>query len=44
MDAIMNRDYNVIMGIQLISVVLTLIGLIISDISYALVDPRITFK
>ncbi len=43
-DSIMVRDYNMIMGIQLISALLVLIGLLISDISYALVDPRISFK
>lgn len=37
------RDYNVIMGILLISSVLTLIGILLSDIAYALVDPRISF-
>lgn len=37
------RDYNVIMGILLLSSVLTLIGILLSDISYALVDPRISF-
>ena len=41
--AIQFRDYNVIMGILLISSVLTLIGILLSDISYALVDPRISF-
>jgi len=43
LQAIHLRDYAVIMGILLISAVMTLIGLLISDISYALVDPRITF-
>jgi peptide/nickel transport system permease protein len=42
-EAIMLRDYNVIMAILLISSVLTLIGMLISDLMYALVDPRITF-
>ena len=41
--AIQFRDYNVIMGILLLSAVLTLIGILLSDISYALVDPRISF-
>lgn len=41
--AITFRDYNVIMGILLISSILTLIGILLSDISYALVDPRISF-
>jgi len=43
LQAIQLRDYTVIMGILLISAVMTLCGLLISDISYALVDPRITF-
>jgi len=43
LTAINFRDYNVIMGVLLISAVLTLIGILISDISYALVDPRISF-
>lgn len=42
-EAIMLRDYNVIMAILLISSVLTLIGMLLSDLMYALVDPRITF-
>lgn len=37
------RDYNVVMAVLLISSVLTLIGMLLSDLSYALVDPRITF-
>ena len=41
--AITLRDYNVIMGVLLISSVLTLFGILLSDISYALVDPRISF-
>ena len=40
--AIQFRDYNVIMGIPF-SQRSTLIGILLSDISYALVDPRISF-
>ena len=43
-QAVLNRDYNMVMAIQLISAVLTLIGLLISDILYAVVDPRITYS
>jgi len=43
LDSIHAQDYNALMGILLVSAVLTLIGILISDISYALVDPRITF-
>ncbi len=40
-EAILSRDYPLIMGILSFSAVLTLIGLLISDILYAIVDPRI---
>ena len=40
----MSRDYPTIMGILVISAILTLIGNLIADISYALVDPRIRVK
>lgn len=43
-EAIKSLDYNVIMGVLLVSAVLTLFGLLISDISYAIVDPRISFE
>jgi len=43
LDSIHSQDYNALMGILLVSAVLTLIGILISDISYALVDPRISF-
>ncbi|MBM76757.1 MAG: hypothetical protein CMK59_15220 [Proteobacteria bacterium] len=42
-EAIMTRDYNVVMAILLISSLLTLIGMLLSDLLYALIDPRITF-
>ncbi|MDR3112781.1 MAG: ABC transporter permease [Endomicrobium sp.] len=43
-DAIMARDYPVIMGIGVISAFLTLLGNIIADVSYACADPRIRYK
>lgn len=43
-ESVLARDYPVIMGIATISAVLTLIGLLISDILYVIVDPRITFE
>ena len=42
-ESITARDYNAIMAVLLISSLLTLCGLLISDLSYALVDPRISF-
>ena len=41
-DAILNRDYNVIMAVQLISAVLVMSGVLLADILYAVVDPRIS--
>lgn len=43
-NSILSRDYNVIMGLLAIQAFLMLIGNIISDIAYVLVDPRIDFK
>ena len=42
-DAINLRDYNAVMAVLLTSSMLALIGILISDLSYALVDPRISF-
>ena len=42
-ESIFMYDYNAIMGCLLMSAVLTLVGILLSDISYALVDPRISF-
>lgn len=42
--SILQRDYNVIMGILFIQSVLLLLGNLISDIVYILVDPRISFE
>lgn len=43
-NSILTRDYNVIMGLIFIQSLLFLIGNIISDIAYVIVDPRIDFK
>lgn len=43
-DSIYQRDYNVIMAVQLLSTILVLVGILMTDISYALVDPRIRYK
>lgn len=42
--AALKRDYMLMMGIIVISVVVQLLGNILSDLFYALVDPRIRFK
>jgi peptide/nickel transport system permease protein len=39
--SVMARDYPTIMGILVIGAVLTLVGNLVADLSYALADPRI---
>ena len=43
-EALISRDYPLIMGILSVSAFLTLVGLILSDVMYAIVDPRIKFE
>ncbi len=43
-QSIANRDYPVIMGMVLLFSVLTLLGQLIADILYAVVDPRVALK
>ena len=42
--SIIGRDYTVVMGVLVINTLLVLIGNILSDILYVLVDPRIRFS
>ena len=42
-EAIMNYDLYTVMGIGVISALLTLLGLVLADIMYAIVDPRIRY-
>ncbi|MGQ0793754.1 MAG: ABC transporter permease [Deltaproteobacteria bacterium] len=43
-EAILSRDYPVILAIATISSFLTLIGILLADLAYVLVDPRISFE
>lgn len=42
--AVNNRDYYLLMGITMLLALLTLLGNLIADIVYAVVDPRIRLK
>ncbi|MGU8800593.1 ABC transporter permease [Clostridium perfringens] len=44
LSAVNNRDYYLLMGINLTLAILVLIGNLLADIIYALVDPRIRLK
>jgi peptide/nickel transport system permease protein len=42
-EAIGRRDYDTIMGLTLMFSVLTLMGQLLADVLYAVVDPRVTY-
>lgn len=42
--SVMTRDYPLVMGILTIGAMLTLLGNLLADVSYAIVDPRIRIK
>jgi len=43
-ESVMARDYPVIMGVLVIGAILTLLGNLLADLSYAAVDPRIKLE
>jgi len=42
-EGLVQRDYNVVMATATAAAFLTLIGFLLSDVAYALVDPRIAY-
>ena len=42
--AVMNQDYTVLMGLNMISAVLVLFANLVADLAYAVVDPRISYE
>ncbi len=43
-DAILSRDYNLIMASTTLSAILVLLGMLASDLLYTIVDPRISLE
>ncbi|ODA29309.1 ABC transporter permease [Planctopirus hydrillae] len=43
-DSVFSREYDMILVTMMLSAVLTLLGILISDIMYVLVDPRVSFE
>ena len=43
-DGLVNREYNVIMATTLFSALMTMLGMLLSDVLYAVVDPRIRYE
>ncbi|MNN66176.1 Nickel transport system permease protein NikB [compost metagenome] len=44
MSSIMSRDYSTIMGLNLMAAVIVIAANLLTDIVYALVDPRIKYN
>jgi peptide/nickel transport system permease protein len=42
-DAVASRDYPMVMGIMLVSAIVVLLANLLTDLTYALVDPRIRY-
>ena len=43
-EAVLNRDYPLIMAVFTFSALLTLIGILLADFLYTVVDPRIAYE
>lgn len=43
-EALLSREYNIIMATTLFAGVMTMLGILLSDILYAVVDPRIRYS
>lgn len=43
-EAVLRRDYPVVLTVTMFSSILTLVGYLVSDILYAVVDPRISYS
>ena len=44
LNAITAGDYLVINGFMVVAVIITLVGILIADVMYTIIDPRITYK
>lgn len=43
-DAIMGRDYSLLMAINMMNAFLLIVGMLLSDVLYGVVDPRIKYE
>lgn len=44
LESVNNRDYAVLMGLNILTASLTLIGVFLADLAYAFADPRISYR
>jgi len=42
-ESVLERDYHMLMGIETVSALLTLFGILISDVLYVMVNPTISY-
>ncbi len=42
-EAVVSRDYNIVMATTTLSAIMTMIGFLMSDVLYAVIDPRISY-
>jgi peptide/nickel transport system permease protein len=42
-EGLLKRDYNVVMATTTVSALMTMVGFLVSDVLYAVVDPRISY-
>lgn len=42
-DAVLRREYDIVMATLILSAVLTLLGILISDVMYVLINPQVSF-
>jgi ABC-type microcin C transport system permease subunit YejB len=43
-EAILRREYDFVMATLMLSAMLTLAGILVSDVLYVLVNPRVIFE
>jgi peptide/nickel transport system permease protein len=43
-EAVLSRDYPVVLAIATVAALLTLFGLLVSDLLYVWADPRISYE
>ena len=43
-QAVTGRDYGVLLGLNFIAAILTMVGVLLTDILYAILDPRIRYQ
>ena len=44
LDAVQSRDYALIMGMNLVTAIVILTANLVTDVTYAFVDPRIRYR